>query len=220
MKYFLFFLITYIGAAFWGCSSTYTLKDFSSREKFYEDFNNFAADKNINIILINDTSITASYGGSISNDTLDAITNVQEIGKKLLKIEIKEIKYYYKTNFTHPECRVILQNGKEFNEKNISILPDSSVEYTVTKKINRSFPINKVKEITYKNHWLGVPARFFSGIISGAVIGFWAYSIITSNNEGANDAGFAFTAGIGLGGLIGGVLGWLKGYNYTYQFNP
>lgn len=205
-----------------GCSPTYTLKDYSSKEKFYKDFNNFAVDKNLRIIFINDTSITAPYGAVISNDTLNAITNVQKIEKTLTKSEIKEINYYYTTNFTHPDFKVILKNGKELKEKNIVVLPDSSVEYIFTKNTHQFFPIYKIKEVKYKNRWLGIIPGLLGGFGSGVVIGIPISFAELANHHDKGDYEniWALYISAAAGTTIGIIAGWLIGNDYTYQFNP
>lgn len=53
-----------------GCSSTYTIKGFSSKDKFYRDFNGSADDKDLNITLLNDSLIQTTDGGILKQDTL------------------------------------------------------------------------------------------------------------------------------------------------------
>jgi hypothetical protein len=48
-----------------GCSSTYKVSDFSSRYKFYDNFNESANDKTLKVILRNDSSFTAESGAQI-----------------------------------------------------------------------------------------------------------------------------------------------------------
>ena len=59
-----------------GCSFTYTIKNFHSKEKFYEDFNNSAKNKDLNITLINDSSFSVIGGRVLKQDTLYTSTNV------------------------------------------------------------------------------------------------------------------------------------------------
>jgi hypothetical protein len=53
-----------------GCSSTYTIKNFSSKEKFYKDFNSSVGSKDMNITLSNDSLYEISGGGLLKHDTL------------------------------------------------------------------------------------------------------------------------------------------------------
>jgi len=59
-----------------GCSSTYTIKDFSSKDKFYQSFNTSVGYKDINITLNNDSQVTIFGGGTLKHDTLYTLTDV------------------------------------------------------------------------------------------------------------------------------------------------
>lgn len=61
---------------FFGCSSTYRITDFSSKEKFYKDFNSFAKNRNVNVRLVNDSTFSSPNGAIISNDSLRLIDKV------------------------------------------------------------------------------------------------------------------------------------------------
>ena len=63
-----------------GCSSTYKVSDFSSKDKFYEDFNNFTNKKTLKVTLNNDSSFIINKGAMISNDSLTYANNSN--GKK------------------------------------------------------------------------------------------------------------------------------------------
>ena len=77
-----------------GCSSTYRVSDFSSREKFYEDFNNSVKNKELKITLVNDSSFSVLEGSKITDDSLDLILNFQNKEHTLAADEIENIKYY------------------------------------------------------------------------------------------------------------------------------
>ncbi len=77
-----------------GCSSIYTVKDFSSKEKFYDDFNKFAKDKDLEITLLNDSSFSTGYGAVIINDKLvinDSDKNLP--AKNILLNSVKTVSY-------------------------------------------------------------------------------------------------------------------------------
>jgi hypothetical protein len=69
MKSTYYLIVVFISLVILGCSSTYTIKDFSSKEKFYDDFNNFAKDKNVEVQFVNDSSLTIGNGAIIIRDT-------------------------------------------------------------------------------------------------------------------------------------------------------
>ncbi|MHB8851719.1 MAG: hypothetical protein ACYC6P_00010 [Ignavibacteriaceae bacterium] len=93
-----YFLIIIILLVFTGCSSYYTEKRFPSKEKFYDDFNNFAKNKNVEVTLMNDSSFTILEGASISEDTLTFnYKNAIMFNGYIPVKNIKEI--YYKKNW-------------------------------------------------------------------------------------------------------------------------
>jgi hypothetical protein len=59
-----------------GCSSTYTLRHYSSKDNFYKDFNSSVGSKDLNVILLNDSLVQTKDGGILKNDTLFTKTNV------------------------------------------------------------------------------------------------------------------------------------------------
>jgi len=214
---------------FAGCSSTYTLKDFSSEKIFYKDFNNSVKDKSVKVRLVNDSLYSVPNGAVIFNDTLIFIEGTKKEKIKVDNSAIKEIRNYYKTDFSHPLHRIILKNGKELSGYNIEILPDSSIEYLVQENIyGRHIPINKIREVSYKNHWLGLIPGISSGVVVGFITGILGFYPVHNSqpNMGSigetqsTDLAGSTVIGTGLGLLIGSVVGWLIGYSYTYQFNP
>jgi hypothetical protein len=85
-----------------GCSSTYTIKDYSSKDRFYRDFNRSAKNKDLNITLLNDSLEQTTDGAVIMNDTLYTSTNIFPINN------IKTVKY---NNITKPIILGILAGG-------------------------------------------------------------------------------------------------------------
>lgn len=218
MKIIKIFLLT---SAFFlaGCSSTYTLKNFSSKEKFYEDYNKFMKDKKVTVSLTNNDSFTILDGSKISNDSVVYITNTIKKEIKIKQSEIKSLKYYY-NNSSISSAMILLKDGKEINSENIELLPDSSINVLEISHVYSSLPISKIKEIRYKNHWLGVPVPTLSGSLLGFLVGLGVYRIIVGNNDQSTDAILALPVFSAVGFLTGGIWGWLAGYNYIYQFNP
>ncbi|MHB8579540.1 MAG: hypothetical protein ACYDA4_06730 [Ignavibacteriaceae bacterium] len=225
----IYYLITaFFSLVILGCSSTYAIKDFSSKEKFYEDFNNSVKYKNINVTLSNDSSFSVPYGAIISDDSLLTITNIKHT-VRLRHSSVKEIKEYYDTDFTYPLHEAILTSGKELKGDDIRILPDSSIEYAVRENVyGEKIPLKKVKEVNYKNHWLGIPSGFLIGAVSGIATTYIISLIIkktvkasnTQDDNQTNDLYYSIITVPPLGSLAGAIWGWLNGYTYTYQFNP
>ena len=157
-----------------GCSSTYTVADFASRDKFYEDFNNSAGNKSLKIIMNNDSSINVGNGAYISNDSLIFLVPILN-EERINKNDIEELIYNsYDINIINT---VILKNGNSITANNIQLLSDSSIAVWDYINAAESLPLNDVKKISYKNHWLGVPFSILPGAIVGFLVGYGAYFI-------------------------------------------
>ncbi len=133
--------------------------------------------------------------------------------------EIKKINY---TGSDYKSANLLLKNDEQINAGDINIANDT-MEYSVTKKIltwSEVAPLDKIKEASYKNRWLGIPPRLLIGTATGLVIGLIIGGAVNDNTQGglARSEYFIFVCPIGA--LIGVIWGWIDGYNYTYQFNP
>ena len=203
------------------CSSIYTVKDFPSKEKLYQDFNNSVKDKSINVKFINDSSLTINNGAVIENDTLYSIG--YRFDKKYERIALSEIKKINYTGSDYKSANLLLKNDEQINAGDINIANDT-MEYSVTKKIltqSEVAPLNKLKEVSYKNHWLGIPPRFLIGTATGLVLGFILGSAIDDGTQGGQSrASYFFVGSLPIGALAGIIWGWIEGYNYIYRFNP
>jgi hypothetical protein len=215
------FLISLSSLLLIGCSSTYTVADFASKEKFYEDFNNSAGNKSLKIIMNNDSTINAGNGALISNDSLIfAVPILKE--KKISRDDIEEFIYNsYDINIINT---IILKNGKSITSDHIRSLPDSSVSYFDYVNTNESLSLNNVKWVCFKNHLLGVPIPLVSGTVIGTGFGILiGYSVSQegSSESSQNNGGYYTFIGLATIGIVtGGIIGWLNGWTYTYQFNP
>jgi hypothetical protein len=58
-----------------GCSSNYTIKDFPSKDKFYQSFNTSVGYKDIDITLTDNSQVTKFGGGILKQDTLYTLTD-------------------------------------------------------------------------------------------------------------------------------------------------
>jgi len=75
MKYFNSLLIV-LSLLLTGCSSIYSIKDFPSKDKFYQKFNSSVGYKDIDITLTNDSQRTIFGGGTLKQDTLYTLTDI------------------------------------------------------------------------------------------------------------------------------------------------
>ncbi len=200
-----------------GCSTTYKVTDFSSRDKFYRDFNNFARNKNVKVTFTNDSSFYVDNGAEIVNDTLYYLgIEINSGNKRITVSDIKELNY---TSNDYKSASILLKNGESYRAKEIKMGKDS-IEFAFNNEVitqNKVTSINNIQKISYKNHSIGsirnLGLGFCLGIAGGSLV-----QII--------GAGFAIPIGtpviIGatLGIILGPITGALIGYKYTYQFSP
>lgn len=212
-----------------GCSSTYTLRDFSSRQNFYNDFNKSIKNRELNIKLHNNNTVVGYDGVLLSNDTLVIVTESHEVHKNIKSSEIKNIQFYG-VDFSKPSAKIFLKDGEEYDGMDVRINYDSTVEFSVVVKINSYLPLIKIKEVTYKKNVLGIPFGFLVGVVGGALVGRVGLipvyesdrnaGLLGTKNNKSIDYVSAVIYGSGIGMLVGSVVGLTIGYNYTYQFNP
>ncbi len=209
---------------FIGCSSTYRVSDFTSRDKFYNDFNKFAKNKSVKVTLVNDSSFYVENGAQIKNDTVysfgqDIITR----NKKIPSSDTVEINY---TDSNPMSAEILLKDGEKYHANQIEILGDS-IYFSYDDKISmikKISSLDKLKCVSYRNHWFGIPYGFFGGALAGLGIGggISSYDAHHTNEIGDKDISYPTIvySGMALGSLGGIIVGWIIGYTYTYQFSP
>src|ERR1035437_523103 len=203
-----------------GCSSTYTIKDFPSKEKFYQSFNKSEKDKNIKVVLRNDSSFTVMHGAVLENDTLFAFGEYNE--KKYMSLTLSDLEKINYTSNDYKSANVLRKNGAELYCENIIINHDSiyfdRIKTVLTEE--NIAPVNKVKTISYKNRLIRIPL----GILTGGIVGLATGILYATSPQGRkDDSGFASGAIISvtfLGAVIGSIISYCFGYDYYYQFSP
>ncbi len=201
-----------------GCSTLYTVKDFTSKDNYYEKFNTETNNKSLNVALLNGNSFVLNKNAVLLNDTLYSLMNLEVIVDS--SIAISEIENIYSSTDSK-FATIILKNGKNLNCRDITYTHDS-INYITTEFEQRKqciIPLNKVKTISYTNKWLRVPLGVLTGALLGCPLGLLYSRGLTSKD----DSGLASSAGAGgalVGGIIGGLIGYWIGYEYIYQFNP
>jgi hypothetical protein len=145
-----------------GCYSNYTVRDFPTKEKFCEDFNNSVKSKEIKVTFTNDSLVYYPYGVFLEHDTI--FTNKLQ---PFLRSEILNINY---SSNNYKSANILLKNGSELQVQDINIDKDSIYFYVNNSSIkgNYLFPVDKVKSISYKRTWPGIA----SGFLTGASLGF------------------------------------------------
>ena len=205
-----------------GCS-TYTIKDFPSKEKFYENFNYHVKNEDVNITLINDSSFTINDGVILENDTLFSFAKFEERDVRTYPLSvISEIRYMNNDTST---AFISFKNGEILRGKNIRTNSDS-IYFTIqtsTKK-NKIIPLlidlDKVKTITYKTMLRSIPLGMVGGAIVGMITAIIASTRISNSKDDSGKVGAYFMVSPILGAAIGAIVGGIIGWNVTYQFNP
>jgi hypothetical protein len=217
--YYLFFVSSLL---FVGCS-TYTIRDYPSKDKFYEDFNHSAGNKDVNITLINDSSFTINDGVVLENDSLFSFALLEERDVRTYPLSlITEIRYTINDTGT---ALILLKNGETLQAKNIRTGNDSiyfTIQTSTKKNIIVPIPveIDKVKTISYKTRLRSIPL----GMLGGAIVGLLS-AVIAGNNvansKDNNGKVEAYYYGLPiLGVVIGGIIAPIIGWKTIYQFNP
>ncbi len=202
-----------------GCSRTYRVINYPSKEKFHNDANGSMKIRDVNVVTI-DSSFTALEGTQIKDDSLYVITQIQEKKEKIPLKDTKEIKYFGKS-YEEPSAIIFMKNGTELRRNNIKILPDSIIQCTYIQITNEYIPLTEVKQINYTNHWVGLG----TGIIGGAIIGLTSSIVIGKTGWGeTNPRGGIYFGnslwGVIFGTVIGAFVGTIIGWDMIYLFNP
>jgi hypothetical protein len=218
MKIF-YLLVSVLSLLLIGCSSTYKISDFPSKDKFYEDFNNFASIRNMDVTLKNDSTFNVPEGSKILDDKLVITSSTNKEQKIIAKNDIKNIYFYFNKETRTASANIILKKGGELKGDNVEYLPDSTIRFMVNRYEYLS--LNSIKEISYKNRWLGSVIDFLIGIPFGFAIGSVIYSATEGHNQNSyNQATYNYGYSLISGPILGGIMGAFIGYKYTYIFNP
>ncbi len=202
-----------------GCSSTYTTKDFPSKEKFISSFNEMARNEDLTVKFIDGSSMPIN-DGYIIGDTLYSTCIIDNIFSQTPMHDIKKTNY---NGWDHKFGTILLNNGKEIDAKDIYVINDT-MYYTVIKKDYMQNPVGaleRIKTVSYRNPWLGIPPAFLISTAATVVAGLIIKSVNNDNIQNRRtDVGNSFPAYLLLGPIIGLGAGVINGYTYIYQFNP
>ncbi|MCK9210498.1 MAG: hypothetical protein M0P61_06660 [Ignavibacteriaceae bacterium] len=214
---------------FAGCSSTYRVNDFPTKEKFYDEFNNSFKAKEVNVTLTNDSSFSIYNGAWVENDTLFSLVNLEGKRSRSLALEdVADIKYSG-TDITY--TLILLQNGDELKTENFRRIADSIYfEETIEYSKSPITPISCLKKVSYKNRWIGTLTGVPAGFVACGALGY-TFGKTTADNT---DPGIMtdqyhktqseqrmenFVSGAFVGLIVGGIGGYFFGYPITYEFN-
>jgi hypothetical protein len=200
-----------------GCTSTYTIKDFASKQEFYNKFNSSLQDRNAMAQLVNDSVIASKDGAEVLNDTLYLLDkSVLKTVRKFVLQDVKDIKY---TSIAKRSADIYLKNDAKYSAEEISIGNDS-IEFSEIKalvNLRYAAPLDKVKSVSYKNNLNGI----FPGAVTGICVGAITGTIIGLKNSDKNqdDPSASIFKESGIGIIVAGIAGYFVGWRYVYQFN-
>ncbi len=220
MKIIYLIIVTSFSLILISCSSIYTEKNFSSKEKLYQNFNNSVKETSVNVTFQNDSSAIFKNGAFIENDTLFA--NKYLFSRQEMTVNLSEIQNIEYTRNNHKSAVLFLKNGKKLKAENIKMGNNTLNFSTIDKvKVTQNIaPLSQLKQASYKNRWLSL----FPGSVVGTVLGFIGgailYSILIVNENHENlTKGIISLSLVPIGAIVGIIWGWISGYNYIYQFN-
>ncbi len=210
-------IIILILICFIGCSSTYTIKDFSNKERFYSAFNDFAKDKISKVYLTNQNSLKALEGTKIINDSLFVVVSFQKVGMVMPLNEVKGIEYFGYSSYNIDQSGyIVLKSGEKLKSINIEIQKDS-VHFINLVDIVQHEPINNIIKINFSRTGKGIILGVLIGAPLGFLFGGMVYNATESNTTSSAYGTYFFFGGPIVGGLIGGIIGWLYS-DCIYEF--
>ena len=218
------FATTLLLLLFIGCSSTYKVNDFPSKEKFYEEFNNSFEDREAKVTLVNDSSFTADKGVGVKNNLVVCYSTTED--KRPQKFILSDLSAINFAGNDNRSAKIILKTGEEFNGENILTTRDS-INFTEVRRILKidTFPMDKVKTTSYTNKWKGVFPGMKIGFATLTILGYFIGKTITQAEGGhglerSSQEFTGFFLGGTLGLITGAIVGYMVGYDVFYQFNP
>ncbi len=117
-------LIIVISSVFlFGCSTSYVAKEFDSKKDYYNYLNDHVENKRLNIILNDDSILTAAYGAKIQDDFL--IFNGDKVQRRNVEIPLSEINSIDYKSVDYKSAYLSLKNGRELYAENIIVQPNS-----------------------------------------------------------------------------------------------
>ena len=214
----------FIFLLFTGCSSTYKVTDFPSKEKFYEEFNDTFKDREAKVILTNDSDFTADKGVVVKNNLVVCYSTLED--KRPQKFILSNLSAVSFSGNDNQSAKIILKTGEEFNAENVLTVRDS-INFTEVRRLLKidTFPMDKVKTASYVSSWKGVFPGMKIGFASMSLLGYFIGKSITQLSGGISGdrdsqefTGFFMGGTLGL--LTGAIAGYLLGYTTSYELNP
>lgn len=217
----IYFVGAFIFILFTGCSSTYTVTDFGTKEKFYEEFNETFKEREAKVTLVNDSSFIALNGVEINHDTLVSFVNLEE--KKNRRFALSEVVDIEFLGSTITTASVLLKNSDKLTGNEVKVTKDS-ISFVESKSLISSKKIesiDKIKQISYKNRWKRMPLGVLAGAPLGLLSGITLGNVLKTKDAEGNPSIFSMVLQMtAVGVLTGCITSYLIGFDYIYQFNP
>jgi hypothetical protein len=209
------YIISLLAFLLTGCS-TYTIKNYQSKEIFYQDFNNAVKNRDVNITTVDFSYIDINDGIVLINDTL--ISYEKSERQEKISAAVSDIKDIYYTGTVNSSASILFKNGDTFKSDKITTTRDS-ISFIGMKTLilrNAIIPIDKVKTVSYQNRVRSLP----SGLFIGAVAGLVTATIIGSTSKDNHGKALNYYVPMPIfGALFGAAIASSIGWNTTYQFN-
>jgi hypothetical protein len=219
-----FFILLITGLYVSGCARTYNAARYASGDDFRRDFNSSAGNRSVTVELKDKSEIYIKNGVSVKNDTLFSISENGGITEETESaVPLSMIKSILNSGSESGTVELVLNN----EEKVPAIVTRSGSDSLFFYRVNKSYtnapvaPADKVLEVKYKNRRAGAAYGMTAGFFAGGVLGLGSIYIESTVNEKVENAEPPFKyfiTGAAAGFVIGGVIGWLTGYGFTYQF--
>jgi len=197
---------------FAGCSSVYTVNDFSSKEKLYEDCSSSIADKHVTVNMMNDSSFCPQYV-SIEKDSLivSSVKHGTPVNINISLSDIKDISYskVFAAKDTMRDADILLKSGIKLSLENIHFLHDDLTGSFFPSVAPTKIPVDNIRSVVYKTHTVAT----ISGILCGAVGTFAVLAAVlkggnTSDSRPLQPHSDGFSPSyIVIGSIIGGATG-------------
>lgn len=206
---------------FEGCSTTYRVTDFPSKEKFYGECNKNFKDNEASIILVNDSTLASPKGFEIKHDTLFTYVNLEEkIIRQFALSDIAELQF---SGNSTASAFIVLKNGSKFDGVNATVTKDS-IMFVEIKNIVQAkplVPIDEIKIISHKDRWRRMPLGVLAGAPLGFLSGFALVNIFKIKDYHGQADYFGTSLQMTVVGVLAGcITSYLIGFNEIYQFNP
>jgi hypothetical protein len=224
----LFIIFILSSVFFGGCTRTYDLSRYSSDDKFYSQLNDYLDNNEVQVFTEHDSTFVSESRSEIIRDSLNIYR--LNISRNDMVIPLKLLGSVQYTEYypgDHVSGILKMKDSTSYEAEGIEITPDSMhfvnvIHYETKSSIN----INDINKITFKKRWAAVPLGIITGFASGFFIGMLSPLPIYEGGHGISSGPSDEPKSLGeniivcslSGLLIGGILAYLAGFEYEFNF--